>query len=249
MAQYGFGLGFLSLTDTSQTTQNPIVCGVLQDVSLDISMTVKELRGSLQFPVDIARSTGTVTGKAKFAQISAGVVNAILAGSTIGAGMKIASINEAKTPAANSTTVTGGVNFYENIAVVNATTGVLMTRMADGTAQGSITTGNYVVNSATGAYTFATVDSNPPVLITYTYTASATGKTVTFTNQLMGASTTFKLDLHNNFKSKNYGIRLPAVVIPKLAFAPKQDDYMAHDLDFSAFADSSGKILDFFSTE
>lgn len=245
MAQYGFGVGVLSITDMTATNPTPVVCGVLQDVSVEINQTTKELRGAFQFPVDVTRASGTIQGKAKFAQIGYGTIAAITNG-TVTTGMKIASINEAATPIAGTFTVTPShaSDFYENISVVNASTGVLMNRVAAASEAAGV---SYSLNAATGVYTFADAS---PVLLTYTYdSAAGVGHTVTYTNQLMGAVTTFKLDLHNSFKSKHYGFRLPAVIIPKLGFAPKQDDYTSMDVDFLGMQDSAGTVFEFFSTE
>ena len=43
--------------------------GILQDVQIDWDWQTKELWGQFQFPVDIARGQGKITGKAKFARI------------------------------------------------------------------------------------------------------------------------------------------------------------------------------------
>lgn len=258
MPQYGFGLGVLSLTDTTDsatTRKTPVVCGVLQDVTLEIAMQSKELRGAFQFPVDVARAGGSVQGKARFAQLGIGTIAAIL-GVTPTAAMKLASINEEITVNQSGTGFTldppGNGIFYENISVFNRNTGLLMTRVNDGTAQGTLTTGQYTCNPSTGQYQVSSSDTSGaslPLYVTYTYTENTLGKTATLNNLLMGAGPTFKLDLHNNFRSKHVGWRLPAVTLPKLGFGPKLDDYTTIDIDFIAFADQSGKVLDSYFTE
>lgn len=246
MAQYGFGVGQVAVVP-SGANPTPVQIGVIKDVTLDISMTVKELRGAYQFPVDVARAAGTISGKGKFAQIGSGTMAAVLA-TTASAGMKIgattASTNIPTTPFTITPSVGGGGGtFFEDLGVINASTGVAMKRVASAPA-----TGEYSV--AAGVYTFAAADTGVAVIISYSYAPSgSTGWTVTYTNQLMGASTVFSLSLFNSFRSKNYGFRLPQVTIPKLAFAMKQDDYTDMDFDFNAFADSAGKVIDFFSTE
>lgn len=256
MAQYGFGFGVLALTNTTDsatTRDTPLVVGVLQDVSLDISMTTKELRGAFQFPVDIARGSASISGKAKSGQLGSQTIAAIVGASAV-AGAKIGTINLSRTPTANALTLAAadmggtGYTFFESISVVKQSDGSLMTRMADATLQATLTAGQYTVSTA-GVYSFSTTDANPPVYLTFTSQHATTGKTVGLVNALMGAGVTFKLDLHNNFRSKNYGWRLPAVTIPKLSFAPKQDDYTTVDMEFSAFADSAGKVLEYFGTE
>ena len=55
----------------SAANSTPRKLGNLQDVAFDISYTMKELRGSGQFAVDLRRGSGKITGKAKFATSTA----------------------------------------------------------------------------------------------------------------------------------------------------------------------------------
>lgn len=243
MAQYGFGVGILSFKPPATATdQTPMICGVLQDVSLDISMTTKELRGSMQFPVDATRSAGSISGKAKFAQISAATIGAIM-NSEPSTGMVGSVINKTYTPVAGAITlgtIPDSGTFLDHISMVSKA-GVLMKKVAATPVKGesfTLTAGTYAVASG-----------EDDVQLTYTYTTTTVGKTVSYSNQLMGAVTTYQLDLHNNFKTRNYGFTLPAVIIPKLAFAPKQDDYLTMDIDFQAMADADNKVIKFFSHE
>lgn len=106
MAQYNFGTGALYITDASTPAQSTQV-GVLKDVTIDISIDTKELRGAYQFPVDIARAGGKISGKAKFAQISGRLINAILNGTQTAGATVIGSNNEAGTiPATSPYTIT-----------------------------------------------------------------------------------------------------------------------------------------------
>lgn len=77
MAQYMFGVGALTLASQ--------LVGVLRDVTLDISFTVKSLMGAYQFPVDVARGPGKVSGKAKYANFHGSLIAAAL-GTTATAG-------------------------------------------------------------------------------------------------------------------------------------------------------------------
>lgn len=69
---YHFGSGSLAATPT---VGSPATFGALQDVSIDFSFTNKQLNGSNQFPLVIARGTGKISGKAKFANIDASLFN------------------------------------------------------------------------------------------------------------------------------------------------------------------------------
>lgn len=77
MAQYMFGSGAL--------TVNSQLVGVLREVSLDISFTMKSLMGAKQFPVDVARGPGKISGRAKYANIHGSLIASAL-GTTASAG-------------------------------------------------------------------------------------------------------------------------------------------------------------------
>lgn len=240
--QYAFGLGILSVTPPG-ANPTPVQIGTLQDVGFDIEFDIKMLYGAYQMPVDAARGKAKISGKAKTGQIGSGTVAAFLNASAT-TGSKIGVANESGQVVTNAYTVANGATFYEDLGVINTVNGLPMQRVASAPAAGQ-----YSVNTATGAYTFAAADSNPLCLFCYSYTAAAAGKTVVFANQLMGASVTFSLSLFNNFRSKNYGCKMPAIIIPKLSFDFKQDDYATSDLDFTAMAATDGTVLTWWSTE
>jgi hypothetical protein len=75
MAQYFFGAGTLTVAGQA--------VGVLKEVTLDISFSVKSLMGQNQFPVDVARGPGKVSGKAKYANIHGSLVAAALGGTAV----------------------------------------------------------------------------------------------------------------------------------------------------------------------
>jgi hypothetical protein len=241
--QYGFGTGLLEFTPPG-SNPTPVQCGVLQDVSIDVDQTLKELYGQYKSPVDIALAELKISGKAKFAQIFGAILSNILNGAALGTGSTAGSINEVGTvPGSGPYTVTvaNSATFVEDLGVVDATTGLRMTRVASGP-----TTGQYSV--AAGVYTFAAADTAHVVWISYSYTTAA-GKTVTYSNQLMGAATTFTLTLFNTYRSGNYGCKLYAVVFPKLSIALKNNDHTMQNLDFSAFANSAQKVIDEYTSE
>lgn len=230
-----FGIGILTITSTTANS-TPQRVGVVKDVSLDISGDPVELFGDKQFAVDVAIGKRSVSGKGKFAGFSADLMAAALSLSST-TGSRVAQIDEAGTPTTNSLTVTppGSGTWAEDLGVIMVSTGLPMSRVASAPAAGQ-----YSVSA--GVYTFAAGDSNPPVLASYSYTLASTGKTVTISNSLMGAATTFGLNLFNNYKSKSLGVRLPAIVIPKLSFGFGNEKHGEMDFEFKAFADSSGYV-------
>src|SRR6266478_2673194 len=56
-------------TDVTGSGIGPDQFGILQDVQIEWDWQTKELWGQFQFPVDIARGQGKISGKAKFARI------------------------------------------------------------------------------------------------------------------------------------------------------------------------------------
>lgn len=240
--QYNFGTGLLTFTP-SGSNPTPVQCGVLKDVTVDIDQAIKELRGQYKFPVDIAQAESKITGKAKFAQIFGAALTNILSGASQTTGSTAGAQNEVGTIPGTpfAVTVTNSATFVEDLGVFNVTTGLRMVRVASGP-----TTGQYSVSA--GVYTFAAADTTNVVWISYSYTTVA-GQTVELSNQLMGTSSTFTCTLFNTFKSKNIGIKLWSVVVPKLSLAMKNTDYMDNDIEFQAFANSSAKVLSYYGTE
>jgi len=242
--QISFGVGLLTLTP-SGSNPTPQQVAVLQDVSVDIAISSKELYGSYQFPIDVARAAGKISGKAKFAAIRGSLFQQFFGGSTIATGQTIGVQNEVGTiPLVSTYTITtaNAANFTADLGVFDTVTGLFMSRVASGP-----TTGQYSV--ASGIYTFAAADAGHLVWLSYDYTNSAIGKTVSLTNQLMGTGNTFGLTLFNSFRSMNTGIKLYAVQVPKLSLALKNEDYTMSDLDFDAFANSTGQVIDLYTTE
>ena len=153
--KFSFGTGKLIATPR---VGEPAVFGTVQDVSIDISYSDKELRGEDQFPVDIARVTGKVGIKAKFATIDGKLFNNIFFGAN------------------------------------------------------AITSGERVK--------------------------------ITLNNQPMGATPEFALSFETNYKGAKRTMLFPRVISQKLNLSFKNEDYTIPDLEMSAFADESGKVME-----
>ena len=240
MLLFGSGIAVLVPAGANPT---PVVCATLQDVSVDEKWTEKELFGRYQAPEDVARSELKVGGKIKIARVNAAFLSAIRAGSTVGTGSTQVALNESGTIPAPSGPYTiqtaQHTTFVDNLGVYDTTAKLWMTCVAAGP-----TTGQYSLSA--GTYTFAAADTGHVVNMTYTYTVAG-GFTVTYLNQLMGASTTFGLHLWNSYtdstgQANQAYTKFGAVRIPSLAASTKNTDYTMYDLDFAAMADSTGKI-------
>lgn len=251
--QAQFGAGILwgtPLTDATGAAianPSPIQFGALQEVSLDISFDVKELFGSNQFPLAIGRGKGKITGKAKMADIKGKQWSDIVFGQTLAAGI-VGDVYDTTgaaipaTPYQITPTVPNSGTWSADLGVRNSA-GLPMTRVSAAPA-----TGQYSV--AAGVYTFAAADTGTTVYISYQYTATSTSaKKSTIANVPMGYAPTFKCDLYMPYAGKQLVLTLNACTSTKLSLPTKLDDFTITEFDFSAFADSSGNLLTYSTTE
>jgi hypothetical protein len=246
--QLAFGAGALwgTRTDVAGSGIGPDQFGILQDVQIDWDWTTKELWGQYQFPVDIARGQGKITGKAKFARIFGAIFGDLFFGQTPATGQLTVSENEAATvPATTPYTVTvaNAASYVDDLGVfyaAGANAGNRFTRVTTPAAAGQ-----YSVNPATGIYTFSAADSSAPLLVSYAYNLS-TGKKLVVTNQLMGSTPVFKATFYTTKTTGgvpgSLSLVLNACTATKLSLPTRIDDYEIQEFDFSAFADASGTI-------
>ena len=236
-----FGVGLLFTVPTT-ANPTPIQYGALQDVTIDFSFDEKQLFGSFQFALEQARGKGKATIKAMIGRFDPVLFNQVFFGVTTGTGEKRNSAREAGTIPTTPyiITVANGATFAVDLGVYDVTSAKWLTRVASGP-----TTGQYAVNTTTGAYTFAAADTGHSVQFYYTYTASGTGNTLAYTNQLMGAGAISTLNLinYNPVTGKYLNLVYPAVQAFKLGAPMKLDDYTIASLDFSAQDDGAGNIF------
>src|SRR5579884_2636786 len=219
--QLAFGAGALwgNRTDTTGSGIGPDQFGILQEIDIDFDWQVKELWGQNQFPVDIARGQGKITGKAKFARIFGALYGDLFFGQTPATGQLTVSENEAAAvPASTPFTVTvaNASSFVDDLGVYYAATGNRFTRVTTPAAAGQ-----YSVNLASG-------------------------KKLVITNQVMGYTPVFKATFYSvkatQSVSAGLSLMLNACTATKLSLPTRIDDYEIQELDFSAFADATGTI-------
>lgn len=246
MPVYEFGSGTLwavptiTLAGAAVTTPTPVPFGALQDVSVDISFSAKELFGQYQFPLAVARGTGKVTGKAKAARITAALFNQCF-GETLATGETKVAFEEAGTiPASTPWTVTvsNSATWVLDLGVQFSLTSLPLTRVDAGATP---TTGQYKVTA--GVYTFAAADASLAVKTSYTYTSTtAPGQKFTINNQLLGLSPFFKIVINQSYQGKVLNIQFARCMASKLSLATKLEDFTIPELDFSMMADDSNVI-------
>lgn len=234
-----FGVGRLYALPPGATA-TPVQFGILQDAKVDLGYDLKRVYGQLSFPADAARGKAHATIKAKVGQIYGSILTQlILGGSTQAAGGSLQSQDETGVIPSTPFQLTAAqtATFAQDLGVFDITANKMLTKVAAGP-----TTGQYAV-SAAGVYTFAGADTGHSVAYSYTYTSATAGQQVTLTNQLMGAGNTFQLILGNFYNTRFKGIKFYAAICPKLSFDMKNEDFTLYDLDFEAFADASGNVV------
>ena len=236
---YSFGSGVLFGTRTDIPNATPVNFGLVNEVTLDETASVKELFGQNQHPLAIARGTIKTTGKAKVARISGLAFASLYYGVVPSPGQVMTSFAEAGaipagTPYTN--TVANAATFVADLGVINAATGLPLAKVASAPA-----TGQYAVTAA-GVYTFAAADTGKALLTNYTYTVTATGQTFAVTNQLLGTTPTFSANFYTTFQGQALNVQYPNCTSSKLSFGTKLEDFVYPEFDFSCFANPAGQI-------
>src|SRR5207302_2094430 len=124
---YSFASGVLLGTRMDIANATPLNFGLVQEVTIDESATIKELTGQFQRPVAIARGTIKTHGKAKVARISGMAFASLYYGVLPTAGQVATSFAEAETVAATTpfiVTVANSATFVADAGVLYAMTGL-----------------------------------------------------------------------------------------------------------------------------
>ena len=237
--EYAFGTGSLFAVPTG-SNQQPVIFAAMQDMSLDISATLKELFGRYEYPLTVARGTIKLTGKAKVANFNANMFNAAFFGQSVTSGAVIqTAVDEAQTITANAFTATNGANYKADLGVYYAANGVALAPVAAGPLAGQ-----YTVNVSNGNYTFNSADNNVAMKINYQYTsAGGAGKQIVVANQLLGQANTFGVYFATTYGGQQFNVQLKACASSKLAIATKLEDFTVPEFDWQAFADASGNVM------
>lgn len=236
---YSFGSGVLLGTRTDIANATPLNFGLVQEVTIDESATIKELTGQFQRPVAIARGTIKTTGKAKVARISGMAFANLYYGVIPTAGQIATSFAEAATVAATTpfiVTVANAATFAGDEGVLYAASGLPLTLVPSAPAAGQ-----YSV--AAGVYTFNSADAGKAVLASYTYTVGGAGQKFTVANQLLGTTPTFQAVFYTTFQGQAISLRLNNCTSNKLSFHTKLEDFIMPEFDFSCFADAAGNVM------
>lgn len=236
---YSFGSGVLIGTRSDIANATPVNFGLVQEVTIDQSASLKEIHGQFQYPLAGARGTIKTTGKAKVARISGLAFANLYYGIAPAAGQLATSFAEAGTVAAATpytVSIANAATFADDDGVVYAATGLPLTKVAS-----SPSTGQYSV--AAGVYTFNAADAGVAVLTTYTYTIASSGQKIAVANALIGTTPTFQALFYTTFQGQAVSLKLNNCISSKLSFGTKLEDFVMPEFDFSCFADAAGNVM------
>lgn len=220
----------------------PIRLGVMQEMSLEFSGDTKELYGQNQFPVDVGRGKAKVGGKCKNASIYGKQLNNLYFGQTqtggsmravyadsVGTAVPATPFQITAAPPSSGTWVSDGGVKDEN--------GTPMTRVA-------ATPGALEYTVANGVYTFNTAQQGKLVYIDFLYSYTlATGQSLLINNVAMGNVPVIQVWMQLSYKGQRALVEIFRGNFTKLQmFSTKLDDHNIPELDFSAYADSAGKV-------
>jgi len=236
--QYAFGSGVLFGRKTGVDYPTPVRFGALQECSIDISFTTKQLFGQYQYPLAVGRGTAKITGKAKFAQLNAQAFNDLFFNeSGVTAGETITTVQEVQTPAACLITVTNNTTFAQDLGVIVQNTGQVLQRISTA----PVVDGNYSCNETTGVYTF-NIGQTDSMMISYNYTDAGNGSNIVIANALLGSAPQFLIVLTETFQTNKLTLQLNACMSSKLTLSSKLEDFWVQDFDFEAYADAANNI-------
>ena len=240
-----FGAGKLIAVPTNDsngvavTNPTPVILGVLQDISVDLSVELKTLYGNRRYPVAIGQGKGKTEIKAKYADIDGDVLGSLFYGKTGTTGIKAAvfdfSVAIPTTPFTVTMAPPSSGTFVGNLGVLIA--GVQAKRVAS-----APTIGQYAVNTGTGVYTFAAADVAKIALISYEYSAAAGGLVFNLSNDVMGVTPSFTTLLQTSYDGNTLVMKLNRCVSGKLNVPLKNDDFAMFDFEAEAFEDSTGSL-------
>lgn len=245
-----FGPGILIATRTDITPGPPINVGYVQEFSMEIAGTTKQLYGQYQFPLAQARATIKATGKFKAATVSGYAMNTLFYGLSLSTASQLAwNIDSTFTLSTTSSAIQVGssLTFDQDLGVKYAASGLPLQRVSTG----SEAVGKYSITTGSpGLYNFAVGDElagGTPLKITFTNTQSTSGQSLIVTNQLIGNTPTFQLDYYtalNQPTNKPFAIRIYEAISEKQMMQFKLEDFMIPEWDFSFFANASGQVFD-----
>lgn len=239
---FGAGRAFMIGNYANPTPTRALVP---QSQSIDFKRKTESLFGEKQLAVAVGAGEMEITGKVEYGKINARVFADIMFGDGSATGSYAEADQEAQTvPGSTPYTVTvaNATNFLFDLGVVNATTGVIMSCVAAGSEAAGLSYSVVTSGASKGKYTFASGDANANVKISYAYTNTTAGETVSLVNQQQGLTGNFQavhvlpwgteqdMFVFNNCLASSAGISL------------KKSGFASNTIDYTAAADNTGNV-------
>ncbi len=230
---------------------------VLSIADLDIQVKGKNvnLEGQNLWPDDVMPTDREATIKLSAGRVGIDTVN-LMFGETVVTGFTQPVPDEGPTAIPGTPfqiTVVNGTHFVDDLGVLNAQTGQLMQQMPAGTSQSALLAGQYTVATG-GVYTFSTADhtAGVSVKISYTYTISATGRTLTIGNHIQGYGPIVRLVNVCPYTSPIATSPLGAINVRACRFTSiglpfKRTGYLMVPIEGTIYPDGSGAAIDIWS--
>lgn len=240
-----FGLGFVAAVPVGVANPTPVPFALVKGLSYDYTKKLVKERGQWKHVVAVGEGDNDVTGKLDNIEIMSGAI-AQLTGGAVTAGSKIGVPGETFTLAAAAYTAVNGATYAADYGVYDNTTGLALTCVAAAPASGQ-----YTINTGTGAYAFNAADNGHKMAATYSYTAAAAGKTTSIVNTPTGIATGYVLVGYGpSVNGKCLGVKFYNAFIPKLSLALAPDAFTKQSLEFFACQDTgSTAVLDIYTGE
>jgi hypothetical protein len=241
MLQFGTGAFYAQRNDIANQGYGRLA--VLQESDWNFDYDEKELMGTGQFPLMVARGAAKWKGKVKSGTFSANVYNALFFGQTVTTGGTSAIVNEPHTvPASSPYTITitpaSGSTYAGDLGV--SYSGDLNAPMTLVTVTPTVA-GTY--EQSAGVYTFGAADAGKQVWISYTVTVT-TGQSISLTNQILGTTPTFAGTFVGRDPRNGYTLfmQLNKLTSSKMSFGSKTSDFSMGDFDVTIMDDGTGNI-------
>lgn len=239
-----FGAGRMFMTG-NYTNPTPARAFVPQSQSIDFKRKVESLFGENQLAVEVGAGEMEVTGKVEFGKSNARIFADILFGTTGTTGSYLEADKETGTVPGSSTyviTVANATNFLFDLGVINVATGVIMTCVASGSEVAGVSYSVATSGGNKGKYTFASGDANANVLISYGYSSSSVGETVSLTNKLQGKIGGFTAVHVLPWDTQQDMFVLNNAIAGSAGISAKKSGFGGTTLDYTAAVDSTGKL-------
>lgn len=250
--QVTFGAGTVVGKRTDVANTQVMFFGVTESWSVDMTQELVELVGQNKVAVDVAPAQLKVTGKIKFARIQSAMIGHGLLGvtPTTASGFFIQGPENKTNVGATTFTVTGGTSFTTDLGIMYHGTGIALTPTTATPAAGFYIPGV----AGTGTYTIAAADQSVAGGLDVFYLqTSNTDIEIDLNSQLMGTGPTVELDMYAPYNVagvlKRFGLRVYSARFSKMPFDLGNKKYLVPEVDYIAYANASGQIASFVTTE